>query len=221
MFEVRRREKAPASLALRKSYSEPDVIAALEEDFYGKCYICETKGLLSLNVEHFIAHEEKNDDLKYSWNNLFFACARCNNFKRHFYNELLDCTDNRINVCRLIKHVFPTTPFSGNVTIEAMATDNKTIKTTELIRRVFNESNTGNKEITVLTLRKKVFSQYNIFLTYLNTYLDEQTLPKDKELAIEHMKHMMNPEQEYSAFLRWAVIDSPKLNDLLKDVITF
>lgn len=215
MFRVNRRTEAPPSLALRKKYDGEDVVNALEEDFHGKCYICETKDLTSLNVEHFKSHKGVDEDLMYSWDNLFYSCARCNNFKRHLFDDIIDCTDLSFDVCRAIKHVFPTTPFSGSVVIEPQYSDVKTLNTSNLIRNIFNDTNTGNKGITVVSLKKRVFAQYNIFLEYLNTYLDPQSLPKDKKSALEHLKHMMSVEQEYSAFLRWAVIDSPKLYDLL------
>jgi len=63
MFNVIRGDDVPPSLAERVSWSGSDVIQKLREIFHDKCYICETKEPLSLNVEHFDAHQgdiEKN-----------------------------------------------------------------------------------------------------------------------------------------------------------------
>lgn len=50
MFNTIRPEQAPKSLSLRKSYRELDVLQALREMFFDKCYICETKEPLLINV---------------------------------------------------------------------------------------------------------------------------------------------------------------------------
>lgn len=218
MFNVTRIMPAPISLAHRRSYSEKDVLDALNEMFMGKCYICETKELISINVEHFDAHEG-NEDKKYDWNNLFFCCARCNNMKRHLFNGLLDCTDANIDVLRLIKHQFPVTPHQKEIVIQAMNSDPKTIKTAELIRKVFNDTDTANREISLVAIRNKIFKRYGLFFKYLNTYLDHDQLDKDRENAFEHLKKMMRKDQEYSAFIRWAVLDDPNLSPQLEAYI--
>ncbi|UDI90601.1 hypothetical protein [Pseudomonas sp. IAC-BECa141] len=218
MFNVIRRPVAPASLATRRSYSEPDVVKALKEDFFDKCYICETKDPMSLNVEHFDAHQG-SEEKKYEWRNLFYACARCNNFKRHHYNDLLDCTSEDTDVLRLIRHAPPITPWSPNVVIEAKSDDPKTVSTTNLIFRIFNESDTGNKVVTSTYLRKRVYKRYAKFLEYINIFIDDDSIREEKDVALAHLKNLMDKGQEYSAFLRWAVLDSPELLELLGDSI--
>jgi hypothetical protein len=218
MFNVIRSEHPPASLAEKKSWTEADVIEALRHDFSDKCYICETKDPLSLNVEHFDAHQ--GDPLKmYEWTNLFFACGRCNNLKRHLFNNLINCTDPATNVFKLIKHHPPLTPFSAQVLIEPNDNDPKTVETANLIRKVFNDDNTGNKAVTATYLRKRVFRRYAILVQHMNTYESEDSLPEEKAYSLEKIKHLMNRRQEYSAFLRWAVLDSPELLELVKDSI--
>lgn len=56
MFNVIRPEEAPASLKDRIKYDGNDVYDALEEIFFNKCYLCETKEPQDINVEHFDAH---------------------------------------------------------------------------------------------------------------------------------------------------------------------
>ena len=61
MVKVERSFPAPASLALESqkangSYSMPDVVKQLKEDFHNKCYICELNELQDAQVEHLLPH---------------------------------------------------------------------------------------------------------------------------------------------------------------------
>ena len=218
MFNVERPELSPASLAERRSWTSSDVLDSLHKAFHDKCYICETKDPLSLNVEHFDAHQDDVDKM-YDWHNLFLACARCNNFKRHLYNDLLNCTDPKIDTLRLIRHAPPVTPFAKTVVIEAKNNDPKTIQTADLIRKIFNDDNTGNKNITGTYLRKRVYKRYAKLLEHINSYIDDDSLESEKIDAILRIRNMMNRTQEYSAFLRWAILDSPELLEVVEDAI--
>lgn len=218
MFNVERPVVPPPSLNDKKSWQGHDVLEALCKAFHDKCYICETKNPLSLNVEHFDAH--RNDEKKkYDWYNLFPACARCNNFKRHLFNNLIDCTDPKLDALRLIRHAPPVTPFAKSLIIEPTDTDPRTIQTAALIHKVFTDDNTGNKTITGTYLRKHVYERYAKLLDHINTYINEDSLDSAKEDAILRIKHLMKKNQEYSAFLRWAVLDSPPLYEIVKDAI--
>ena len=57
MVKITRSYPAPESLTMEAqkkegSYSKPDVVARLREDFHDKCYICEMKGLQDPQIEH-------------------------------------------------------------------------------------------------------------------------------------------------------------------------
>lgn len=218
MFNVERPIAPPASLADKKSWTGSDVLQLLRKAFYDKCYICETKDPLSLNVEHFDAHQDDIEKM-YDWQNLFLACARCNNFKRHLYNNLINCTDSSLDVLRLIRHAPPITPYVKTVLIEATNADPKTIQTATLIQKIFTDDNTGNKDITGTYLRKKVYKRYAQLLSYINTYIDDDALDSEKKDAILRIKNLMSKKQEYSAFLRWAILDSPELLEEVIDAI--
>lgn len=72
-------------------YNLEAVNEAIMAMFHGKCYICENKCLVSMNLDHLVPH--RNDlDLKYDYDNLFLACIHCNNIKGARYNKILDCT---------------------------------------------------------------------------------------------------------------------------------
>jgi uncharacterized protein (TIGR02646 family) len=102
MVYFEKSQPAPACLVLEKGkangdYKTPETLRRLENDFKNKCYICESKAPHTINVEHFNPHQG-NQDLKFDWNNLFWACGHCNNTKLATHNNLLNCTDINDNV---------------------------------------------------------------------------------------------------------------------------
>lgn len=214
MFRVIKTMPAPSSLEEKGSYSSKDVIRQLASDFHNKCYICEIKDPISLNVEHFKPHKNMDDEKKYDWGNLFFACARCNNIKRSKYDDILDCTSTDIDVLMAIKHEFPITAHAKKVNIIAMLTDEKTKMTTSLLNEVFNSESTGNKELSRTYLLKRLMTQYRKFLELLWQYDDDDTIEEERYIIKKKIQNMLKVEYEFSAFLRWAIIDSPKLHHL-------
>ncbi|MEL4204918.1 hypothetical protein C9E85_15615 [Plesiomonas shigelloides] len=214
MFNVIRPTEAPESLAARRSYSEEDVLNKLREIFYDKCYLCEIKDPTSINVEHFDAHQG-NLDKKFDWNNLFYVCGRCNNIKLAKYNNLLDCTNNAVDVFRSIKHLPPHTPYQSKIIIEPMSNDDKTIETAALLDEIFNTDKTINKKITGKYLRRKVFNKYNRLLELVNEYLDDELPQTRKDEALERLQALMSRKQEFSAFIRWVVLQDEYLHELL------
>lgn len=214
MFNVTRTQPAPASLAAKKSYNGEDVVLALRSIFFDKCYLCETKDPTSLNVEHFDAHEG-DANKKYDWNNLFFVCGRCNNIKLAKYSDLLDCTDNTCDVLSLVRHIPPHTPNQNRLTIEAMASDQKTVNTTKLIDEIFNTEQTINKKVTGAYLRKSVYRRYNRLLELINQFFDDESSDSIKADALSRLQVLMSKQQEFSAFLRWVVKGDAVLNELL------
>jgi len=218
MFNVVRNGSFPVSLADKRKYDSKDVWEELSKVFHKKCYICETSEPQDINVEHFVPHQG-DEDLKFDWNNLYFSCGRCNNIKLAKYNELLDCCDPSTDVVRAVKHLPPLMPYGGNLRIEAQRDDDKTKLTAELLNRVFNSEHTTNKAISSVSLRKKVFEQYNLLLTQVNNYYNPVALPKDKEDAIERMKLLLKPSSPYSAFVSWCIIEDSELGPILQDFI--
>ncbi len=218
MFKVIKTMPAPTSLASKIAYDGKDVIQQLARDFHNKCYICEIKDPISLNVEHFKPHKNIDLSLKYDWGNLFFSCARCNNIKRSKYDNILDCTNNEIDVLMAIKHEFPVTAYSKKVNITAMFDDDKTKMTASLLDSVFNDENTGNKELSRIFLLKRLMKQYRKFLELLFQYDDDDTMEEDKPMIKKKITNMLKLEYEFSAFLRWAIIDSPKLHHFRDNV---
>jgi hypothetical protein len=214
MFNVLRTQPPPASLALRRHYADEDVLRELEKIFYSKCYLCEVKDPTSLNVEHFDAHQGDLDK-KFDWNNLYYVCGRCNGVKLARFNNLLDCADPAVDVLRAIKHVPPHSP-RGKIGIVAQIPGQQAAETAQLLDEIYNsEVKSINKQITSTYLREKIFLKFNRFLKQVNIYINEESPPEVKGAALAVMKVMVKKEQEFSAFIRWVVLDDELLRPLL------
>lgn len=94
MIHIKRYHDAPECLDNQLSYKCGEVVGLLEEEFLGKCYLCETDQF-SINVEHFIPHGRR-PEYKYNWHNLYYACDHCNSLKGQ--QHILDCTDPQHDV---------------------------------------------------------------------------------------------------------------------------
>jgi len=78
----------PNPAALQTNYKQSDNKAALQAACADKCMYCETKVSVAYfgDVEH-IRPVEKFPHLKFTWTNLGFVCAKCNNAKRAKWAE--------------------------------------------------------------------------------------------------------------------------------------
>lgn len=129
MINIKRSFPAPKVLEEEKNkkngeYNQKEVLDRLKNDFYNKCYICETKAT-TLNIEHLVSHKG-NKDLKFDWQNLFLSCGHCNNVKLNGYDDILDCTKDDVENC-ISYRVEPLLP-KARVKIEALNDDKKLIK---------------------------------------------------------------------------------------------
>ncbi|MBC3806824.1 hypothetical protein H8K52_05615 [Undibacterium seohonense] len=218
MFKVKRSDVIPASLLTKRSYKDEDVVEALQKDFYKKCYLCEIKEPQDINIEHFVAHLG-DEDLKYDWKNLYFSCGRCNNIKLHFFNNLLDCCDPTHDVFRAIKLLPPRTPGAKKVVVERQNEDARTRETEMLLERIYNSEHTVNKAITASFLRKKIYNRYIKFLQLVNRYYADDTLDDERTDALARIKVLMSDQLEFSAFIKWCVLEDEELVELLGSFI--
>jgi hypothetical protein len=218
MFNVVRTQPPPLSLALQRDYAAEDVLKELQKIFHNKCYLCEVKDPTSLNVEHFDSH--KNDRKKmFDWGNLYYVCGRCNNIKSTRFDNLLDCTDNTVDVFRAIQHIPPHSP-RGKIGILAKIPGAKALETAKLLDEIYNSAGkTINKQITSVYLREKIFLKFNRFLKQVNLYINEESSSEVKAAALSTMKAMVGKEQEFSAFIRWVVLEDELLSQILSSEI--
>lgn len=209
MFNVTRPLPGPDC---SKDYRSKEVIHVLREMFHGKCYLCEDE-VNDPEVEHFIPH--KGDDTKkYCWNNLFYACARCNSIKGDIDDELLDCTDSSIKVSDAVKCLCPSVPDS-KVFVESQWETSAAKNTAKLLDRCYNEDNTGIRDISQEMLREKIFEYYTDLINHRRILKNRNSSKQCKDDATEHLHKMQEDFYPFSIFWKWHVRTDTILQKLL------
>ena len=148
MVKVTRSPNPPPSLAVESkkksgSYRQPDVIERLNQDFHGKCYLCEIAPLQSVEVEHLRSHQNgKYPERKFDWNNLFLSCPHCNSVKnqRKYDERILDCCAVEPEAC--IYHLWNEDAVQVTPIFPDTASEDVRL-TAELITACFERRNTG------------------------------------------------------------------------------
>lgn len=216
MFNVMRTRPAPNSLLAQKKYDGDDVHSALQECFHEKCYLCETKKPLDINIEHFDPHM---GDLrkKFSWDNLYLVCSRCNNIKLTKYDNLLDCCSG--SVWDRVKLIPGFSPKAKKFIITPQFHDDKTIETAQLLDEIYNNDNTMNKRLTARSLRAQVVQTTHKLTQHMIAYYSEDSTDEEKENAFNKIKVMIKKTYPYSAFCRWMIKDDEDLDKLLSPLM--
>lgn len=220
MFNVTRSPTAPACLS-NKQYNTPEVVALLQAMFFGKCYLCEQDELDAPEIEHFDPH--KGDETKkYAWDNLFYACARCNSIKSHTHKNLLNCCDPNVDVFRAIKCIMPSIP-DHPIQITAMINPqtDEAINTEILLNKCYNESETGLRDISRISLIERIFDYYSKFLAHRQMLKDKESTAQERTVAKERFQAMLKVEFPFSNFWRWHVLDDAYLCRELSEFIDF
>jgi hypothetical protein len=215
MINLIKSQPAPECLAIEKQkksgkYDCGDVLIRLKTDFHNKCYLCGDKGITTLNIEHFIAHQG-NLDLKFDWHNLFYVCGHCNNTKLAMYQNLLNCTNSAIKITDVIKfkgYGMPKEHFKISATEEEPSVE--TTNTVALLNAIYTGT-TKNKEIASENLRDKVSKELAAFTQYLRDFYYEEGLNNvEKENLIAKIRRRLSPESPFTAFKIWIVKSSPR-----------
>lgn len=148
MVKVERTPTPPASLAIEKqkasgSYTQPDVIRQLSQDFHNKCYLCEISPPHGIEVEHLKPHGG-DADRKFDWDNLFLACTHCNSMKNQdkYHDMILDCC--KIDPEDVLD--FRLTDGHVHVSPSAQAPEKEAVLTADLLTACFEHTNTGIRE---------------------------------------------------------------------------
>ena len=219
--ETEKSKNAVESLRIEKpkgkngTCNTPEVNAALQEMFFGKCCICEKKVSEAIEIEHLIPHKE-NPDLKYDWNNLFLACRHCNNTKGVKYDPILDCSKEEVDK----KIAFRKTGHFGSdekLVFENLDENQKTLNTKRLLEAVFYGS-TPQKEIEAKMLRRYLRKEIANFKIQVREYKEAEEWEKDTMKCL--IKQELSASSEFAAFKRWLIRDNkekfPELNAYIK-----
>lgn len=194
MVKRERTYPAPKSLEKRQSYNEEDVTSELDKIFNHKCYICELPNLQDGLVEHRVSHKG-NDDLKYDWDNLFWSCPHCNQWKNQerFEKDVIDCChqnpENHIQ-CKY-------DPYSSEVVVNPKDNDVSSVVTAELLDKVFNRANTGIRKIAQIQRRRALKEELNKFQKLLNEYCQNKSDYKRKKI-----RALLRTKTAFAAFKR-------------------
>jgi uncharacterized protein (TIGR02646 family) len=198
---------APTCLDIEKTkasgdYKCGDVLNTIKTDFKNKCYICEFKEPVTINVEHFRPHKG-DKDLKFKWNNLFWSCGHCNNIKSDKFIDLIDCTDLAEDIENRVKVYIKPFP-KEKVIIEALDTNSATTSTVDLLNAVYNGT-TKLKTIESSNLRNSILIEIKDFQKYLFLYFQDGFADDDKVLFLAKIKRHLSKTSDFTAFKRTIV----------------
>lgn len=215
MVYFEKSQPAPDCLELEKAkangdYKCSDVLDRIRNDFKNKCYICEYKEPVAINVEHFRPHEG-DKDLKFDWNNLFWSCSHCNNTKLASYQNILNCTDFSHDVENKLKYIFKPFPFES---VQILELDNsaETLMTRDLLTAVYNGT-TKLKTIESANLRNKLLEEIMDFQRLLCEYFRDTNTQEDKDLFLIRIRGHIHRGSNFTSFKRWIILENQKLKD--------
>lgn len=220
MIYLKKTQPGPSILALERSkksgtYNHLDVLTLLKSDFKNKCYICENSELHSINIEHFIPHKDKDLDLKFDWNNLFYSCAHCNNIKgaKGKYDNILNCTIEAEEVETKIEYEI--NPYPKDIPIfKPLHSDDKTLNTVELLIEVY-DGTTPQKMIESANIRENLLNEILNFQRLLFKYYDKKRTPKKKKNTKNKIIWELSSESSFTAFKRWIIRKHKNLHEFL------
>ncbi len=212
---------APASLFIEcqkadGTYNKQDVLDQLYRDFKNKCYICESKGIESINIEHFAPHKDTNKIRKFNWSNLFWSCSHCNKIKSEKEN-FLNCTVRDEKIDTKIKYLLNDDLNDNKVVLEAVCGDIKTQNTINLLEKVYSGTTDQNK-FQAREKRNKLYDELSDFTSLLLKYIRTEDILKKNELLVS-IKNQLTNTSEFTAFKRWVVRTNLIYNELEQYII--
>lgn len=201
MIKNERSPVAPASLAVESkkqngSYRCDDVIAQLEHDFYGKCYLCEMKPVFDMEVEHRLPHHNRSIlERVFDWNNLFLSCRHCNSVKNSndYAAGIIDCCvrdPESLLIQRLEENMVKVDVTSPN--------DAEAVRTAKLIEEIFNTTSTRIRSHGAQARIKELQLTMNAFYSVV-----EQLKKNPANKILHHkFKALLAKSSKFSGFTR-------------------
>ena len=214
MIYLPKSQPAPTCLEREKtkksgSYNCGDVLERLQQDFHNKCYLCERKYLTDINTEHRIPHKE-NLDLKFDWNNLFFACSYCNGVKLAKFNDILDCTNESDHVETFMSYELDTNSMTTNVSLTLIESNPRSLETQELLNHIYNGIDTKRGRLASHNLRGFLNHEINKFHKLLNHYKAEIN-DDEKSILKQKIELSLKSDSAFTAFKRWIIRNNETL----------
>jgi len=200
MINFDRNQVEPPSIG--KKYDTPEVYDALRIVFHRKCYLCETRKLKAENfeIEHFKAHGG-DDELKYSWNNLYLACRDCNLYKGTLSNILDPCNPDE-DVEKLIVHKLEPLEYIPKF-IPLHPSNKKIVNTCKLLDKIHNGSNEKSVNKTE-QLREAIQKRaHKLKIAIINYYRNvEKNEVVERYKALDEIKQICSRLSPYTMLMR-------------------
>lgn len=218
MVKINRSFPAPESLAVEAqkacgSYSCPDVVERLKEDFHNKCYLCEMKELQDPQIEHLLPHKNgQYPERKFDWNNLFWSCGHCNGVKNQqkYDAGILDCCKKdpeKVIIFQLLE--------KDILVQEKDSANKKAALTAQLVTEIFNLRNTGMRVYKSDLRLRKLQEEMNVFYAQLEAYKNNPTSRR----LLRTMAALLKRESAFAAFkrcyIRERIDEFPALRDYI------
>ena len=206
MIRIRKSLVAPAEL-ISKGYRTDSVQSAILADQDDKCYLCERIRKTDFQVEH-LQSRDKFPDKKNCWENLFVACAYCNQKKSDGFDDI--CNPTKTNVeCDITQKI----DFCAKkVVFKAKLADSTLEKTAELLTRLYNGTKPGLRTIREERFCNEFIQQMNVFQQAVVRYMERG----DNEAEI---KQMLDIKAENLGFKYSILAETPSLMDKFKDSV--
>lgn len=203
-----KKSKLPPETVIRseKDYRSGNVITILQKDFHNKCYLCEMKNATSINVEH-LRPCKNNEELKYNWENLFYACGHCNKIKGSQYEHMIDCTKDdpeRYIVLKFQSHPKKYVEVLNGPEIS----ENEEIR--ELLGKIYNGADTAISDIEAMNLKNGIAEEMAKFQEKIDTYFSESD-PKLQMVCWNEIRTMLSRESNFAGFKRGMVLQNEEL----------
>jgi len=198
------------------SYRKQDVLDKLCDEFHNKCYICESKDIESINIEHFAPHKDGNIIRQFNWSNLFWACSHCNQIKLA-REPFLNCTVQEDRVDGNIRYYIDDDLAKNKIVIEPLIDNIETHNSVKLLENVYSGTTDMNK-FQAGVKRNKLYDEVCDFTMYIQKYMRTEDNKKKRQL-LETIKYELSNESAFTAFKRWIVRDNPSLNQQFQQYI--
>ena len=201
MINVKRNEAAPVELANNSFVGSKEALIRM---FFGKCYLCETKDAVGLEIEHF-KPQNQFPELTYDWNNLFLVCHHCNTIKNYTLDRIkdkaiLNCTDITVIIKDLIHFECNSNPKEKiEISCKEEAPNEDLENTIELLDNVFN-SKTESKKFDAKFLTNNVTIEMKKLLDVLHEYTFDAHGEETITDCIKRIKNLLSPKSPFTAF---------------------
>ena len=223
MVRIERKDSAASKLAIRSlekekvkangKYNTDAVVTALRETFHGKCYLCEGKESYEWEVEHLIPHAGDRE-LKFDWDNLFWACGHCNHIKGIGYSPILNCTKTDVDEIISFRKIgyFGLEETLSFEMVDKACDSQEVQNTCHLLKRIYY-GKTAQEKAGAKIIRHQIRTELTEFKNYVRDYCEANG--EDKQDLFLLIRSKLKSNAKFAAFKRWIVRDNQNCRDFI------